>query len=555
MLQDQDLGVLSSSGTAWGHFLAICTAHAGSARLWLVDEVHDQFLGPSLDAAVLEGLRAHGVKPPQVFAMEDGSPQTGDPKAWGRLLAPDLSQGSLAQVETELLEPLESLVGLHDQGAYEAAHARLADSFRTWDARLAEQRYVDGETWGLADVLLFVILVRLDPVYYELHKATVGLLRDFDHLWAFARDLYEEPAFADTTDFNTMKFVAQRGRPMLNPQGLVPRGGIPDLDAPHERHFRFALVDVRSGGAEEAPRGQRTRGEWVRPASKLRSWLGSDEFPAVPGRYHLYAPYNCPWSHRALLGRAVKGLQDLVGASIVYFRRDPEQGWQFNPKIPGCTPDLEGQRTFVRELYEEVGSAERSVPVLWDTVSRRIVSNESADILRMFNSAFGKEAKRQLELVPPEKEAEINRLNELVYQRLSNGAYKAGFAKSQAAYERAYARYFSMIDWLEERLRTRSWLADTEQPSEADLRLFPTIVRHDTIYYSRFRLNRSRIREQRALSGWLNRMMGLPGVSEASNLDHARNGYFGRTGNQIVPAGPVPLELSPKDYGPEVWRR
>jgi len=553
----EDVGVLGSSGTVWGHFLSLTAAWGAPDQLWCVDEVRDRIDGPALDDGVLEALSVRGATPTSMFSIRDGSPVSGTASTWAPRFAPDLAKGSMEAVQTELLEPLEALVEVDDQGEYEVRHARIGEAFRRWDARLSDQRYVDGNELRLADLLLFAVLVRQDPVYYELHKASFGLLRDFPHLENYARDLYEEAAFASATDFETMKLVSQRSRPRLNPRGLVPLGGLPDLEAPHDRAHRFAREDRRSKGTEESARAGRTKGEWVRPASRLRSWIGSEDgaFPPEAGRYHLYAPYNCPWSHRALLGRAVKGLQDVVGASIVYFRRDPDRGWQFNPAIPGCTPDLVGGRDFVAELYQAVGSEERSVPVLWDTRTDTIVSNESADILRMFDGAFGELATRDVVLVPPDKESEIDLLNELVYQRVNNGAYKAGFAQSQVAYARAYARYFRMIDWLEERLRTRPWLADTEAPSEADLRLFPTIFRHDAVYYSRFRLNRSRIRDHRQLSSWLRRMSKWPGVAEASNLDHARNGYFGRTGNGIVPAGPIPLGLSPKDFSAAAWRR
>ena len=403
--------------------------------------------------------------------------------------------------------------------------------------------------------LLFAFSVRLDPVYYELYKATVGLLGDFPRLRYHARDLYEEPSFYSSTDFDAIKTHHYVDEPVLNAKGIVPAGGIADLHGPHTRHLEFDDVDP-TAHAQEQQGKPRTAGEWVRPLSKQRSWIradGSSEYPAEASRYHLYAPYNCPWSHRALLARAVKGLEDVVGASVVYFRRHPDRGWQFNPQIPGCTEDLAGGRKYVVELYESVGSSERSVPVLWDTKTNTIVSNESAEILRMFNDAFGDLARSKIDLYPDDYRAEIDRLGEFVYQRINNGAYKAGFSSSQLAYRRAFERYFRALDFLEERLGVCPWLAGTPEPSEADLRLFPTVFRHDAVYYSRFKLNLRRLSEYPRLSDWLKRFMAVPGVTAASNLDHARNGYFGRTGNEIVPAGPVPLGLSPKDFTREIW--
>jgi putative glutathione S-transferase len=254
-----------------------------------------------------------------------------------------------------------------------------------------------------------------------------------------------------------------------------------------------------------------------------------------------------------LLARSVKGLDDVVGASVVYFRRDPDNGWQFNPAIPGCTPDLAEASRFVVDRYRDSGSDERSVPVLWDTKSKSIVNNESAEILRMFNGAFGDLARRDIDLYPEGFRTEIDRLNAAVYQRINNGAYKAGFASSQRAYERAFDRYFRAFRWIDGLLGERDWLAGTVQMSEADLRLFPTIFRHDEVYYSRFKLNAARLDAYPNLERWLDAIMGVPGVAEASSLDHARNGYFGRTGNEIVPAGPSPLGLSRKDFSDDVW--
>jgi putative glutathione S-transferase len=171
----------------------------------------------------------------------------------------------------------------------------------------------------------------------------------------------------------------------------------------------------------------------------------------------------------------------------------------------------------------------------------------------MFNSAFGDLAGRQLDLYPSGFREEIDRINALVYQRINNGAYKAGFARSQAAYDRAFARYFAGLDWLEALLCGRDWLAGTTVLSEADLRLFPTVYRHDAVYYARFKLNRHRITDYPRVNDWLERMLAVPGIAASSNMDHARNGYFGRTGNEIVPAGPLPLGLSSSDFPRAVW--
>jgi putative glutathione S-transferase len=484
-----------------------------------------------------------------------------DPLAIAEALAPQLfaagetERRRVASIRTRLVDAVYALGRIEEQGRYEDAHASLAAAVETLDVELDERRFLGGDRPGISDVLLFAFSVRLDPVYYELYKASVGLLADFPSLEAHARDLYERPAFYTTTDFDEIREYHYLVEPTLNPRGLVPRGGLPDLDAPHFRAWRFGDGDRERAVGEDQDRS-RASGEWVRPQSEERRWIRADgrgRYPAEAGRYHLYAPYNCPWSHRALLGRAIVGLDEVVGASIVYFRRDPERGWQFNPQIPGCTVDRAEGVDYIEELYERVGSAERSVPVLWDTQTETIVSNESADILRIFATEFEALAERDVELFPESHRDEIERLNAAVYQRINNGAYKAGFADGQLAYERAFARYFRALDWLEELLGRRRWLAGTERVTEADVRLFPTVFRHDAVYYARFRLNRRRISDYPRLSRWRERMMEVPGVCEASNLDHARNGYFGRTGNEIVPAGPVPLGLSRRDFTEAVW--
>lgn len=532
-----------AAGDPWGQAVAIAHSMGGS----------------QLDIEVCGSAEDSGPATMLPALIDGDDVVCDDPVEIARYLAPDLFDDAtvsrLSDVRTELLDRVYELGEMTVQGRYEDAHHELKSSVERWDDRLGQVRFLGGAEPDLSDVVLFTFAIRLDPVFYELFKASIGLLADFERLQNHARDLWERPAFRESTDFAAIKREHYGFEPVTNPRGFVPLGGIPDLDAPHFRAEEFEQVGAQAGVEEDADKS-RGDGEWVRGASELRSWIRNEtdaRFPAEAGRYHLYAPYNCPWSHRALLARAVKGLEDVVGASVVYFRRHPERGWQFNPAIPGCTEDLAEGRDFVAEHYESIGSDERSVPILWDTVEKTIVNNESAEILRIFNSAFGDLAERDIDLYPAPHRAEIDRLNNAVYHRINNGAYKAGFANSQAAYEHAYRRYFRALEWVEELLGRRRWLAGTDRPTEADLRLFPTIFRHDEVYYSRFKLNERRVSSLPRLSDWLDRMMDVPGVSEASNLDHARNGYFGRTGNEIVPAGPVPLGLSRSDFTDAIW--
>lgn len=523
-----------SLGDEWGHALAILAARPGA---------------PAVAVMVEPGVRPR---------LESGERVEREPMAIARVLAPGLCSEEAAHaawrvsIEEALIEGAKAIAQEPDQARYEDAYAGWKKELEAVEARLTDRRFLLGDELHLVDVLLFTAAVRIDAVYFRLYKANPYLLEDLPNLYAFARDLYERPEFHQTLDFEALVREPTESHTVLAPRGIVARGGRPDLDAPHDRGAltREARVDA---SVEEDPSRARIQGEFVRGQSRLRGWVGTDQHPAVAGRYHLFAPYNCPWSHRALLARSVKGLDEAVGATVVYFRRHPDRGWQLNPRIPGCTLDPVHGRRFIVEYYEAQGSDERSVPILYDTVAQTIVNNESAELLRMFDDAFGPLATRSIRLYPEEHRDAIDRINEHVYQRINNGAYKAGFAKSQQAYDRGFARYFSAMRWLDGLLADRDWLVGSEEPTEADLRLFPTMFRHDAVYYARFRLNAARIRDFPRLEAWLARMMAWPGIAEASNLDHARNGYFGRSGNEIVPAGPTPLGLSPKDFPRDVW--
>ncbi|MEO0325952.1 MAG: glutathione S-transferase C-terminal domain-containing protein [Myxococcota bacterium] len=559
----EDAALVVALGDAWGHALA--AAHAlGPGTLALAPVrpgTHVVAAGayageavPAIYARSRPGFQGLATLP--LVTDASGRIVTDDRDALPRLVAPDLQAGDpwLAFVSERLVDATWVLRREADQGRYQEAWKAHRAALLEVEAHLAATRFLAGTAApSFADLLLFAFLVRLDAVHYELSKANAFRLAELPALHGFARDLYERPELHETTDWDGMRRHHYGLEPELNPRGLLPRGGLPALDAPHERDL-LAQVDRGDAGTEEDPTKRRAGGEWVRPQSAHRTLIAEGTtHPPEAGRYHLYAPYNCPWSHRALLGRAVKGLEEAIGASVVYFRRDPDHGWQFNAAIPGCTADLaEGER-YLEALYRRVGSRERSAPLLWDTKAQAIVSNESADILRMLDGAFGDLATRDLVLVPPAHRDAIDRMNARVYQRINNGAYKAGFAKTQHAYARAFDRYFAMLDHLEGVLEGQPWLVASEAPTEADLRLFPTVFRHDPVYFTRFRLNRKRIADYPRLSDWLARMLAVPGVAEASNLDHARNGYFGRTGNGVVPMGPEPLGLSPADYAEDVW--
>ena len=321
---------------------------------------------------------------------------------------------------------------------------------------------------------------------------------------------------------------------------------------------------------------RRASGEFVRGVSGFRHWLGDADFPPEPNRYHLFVAFNCPWCHRVTLARNVLGLADSVSMDVAFPNRTDETDpagpnlWEFTPDriatltgapLPECTGDTatgQGLRLAV-EVYGLEGAEEKSVPILYDKTSNRIVSNESAEIIRMLNQhaeALGSTSGTARPDLYPEGEAnadlraEIDALNARTYVAINNGAYKAGFSSDQKVYEAAFEGYFAALADIEARLASdnRPFLTG-ETFTEADLRLFPTLYRHDPVYYVRMKLNGARILDYPHLWRWLCRVYALPGVAASNSLIHCRQGYFGRTWNGVIPSGPI----HPMPY-PEAYR-
>ena len=324
---------------------------------------------------------------------------------------------------------------------------------------------------------------------------------------------------------------------------------------------------------------RRAKGEFVRGVSGCRNFISADEgaeFPPEPNRYHLFIAYNCPWCHRAALARALHGLEDSISVDVCFPNRtlddDPAGAglWEFNPTrvasltgapLPECTSERATGKGFrlVKEIYEFCGvTDEKSVPILFDKKTKEIVNNESAEIIRMLSqhsvALGGKRAKPEMYPIDDnpgsaELRKAIDELNEITYVGINNGAYKAGFSSDQAVYAQAFQTYFAVLDTLEEKLK------DDERPfllgfqmTEADLRLFPTLYRHDPVYYVRMKLNGARILDYPYLWRWLCRMYQAEGVAESSPLVHCRQGYFGRSWNNVVPLGPMKPMPYPEAY-------
>ena len=294
-------------------------------------------------------------------------------------------------------------------------------------------------------------------------------------------------------------------------------------------------------------------GGFVREAATFRNWItpagtagptGTGGFKAEAGRYHLYVALVCPWASRTLIARRLKGLEAIVSVSVV----EPalsDQGWRFGD-YPGSDRDTLNGTTYLHEIYQRAAphyTGRATVPVLWDKERKTIVNNESAEIVRMFNSGFGMLANSAFDLYPDDLRAEIDALNAQIYPRLNNGVYRAGFATTQGAYEEAFADVFGMLDELELLLGEQGPYLFGERLTEADVRLFVTLVRFDAAYYGLFKCNQRQLRDYAALSRYLARMLAVPGVKETVSIDHIKRGYYSIKAinpNGIVPVGPQP---------------
>lgn len=291
------------------------------------------------------------------------------------------------------------------------------------------------------------------------------------------------------------------------------------------------------------------QGRFVRQTSSFRNWItpdgapgptGDGGFRAEPGRYRLYVALICPWASRTLIGRSLKGLADLISVTVVNPMLTP-QGWRFGG-YPGAEADPLFAATYMHEIYTRADprfTGRATVPVLWDMARNVMVSNESADILRMFDTAFQHLAPSGLRLYPADLADRIDALNARIYDLLNNGVYKAGFATTQAAHDEAVAGVFAMLDELEARL-TDGWLFG-DRLTETDIRTFVTLIRFDAAYHGLFKTNRRRIADYPHLQAYMERFLRLPGVAGTVNLDHIKAGYYSikalnPTG--IVPVGP-----------------
>ncbi|MCC6609216.1 MAG: glutathione S-transferase family protein [Burkholderiales bacterium] len=293
---------------------------------------------------------------------------------------------------------------------------------------------------------------------------------------------------------------------------------------------------------------RKTAGRFQRQPTQFRNWItpggspgpsGKGGFAAEPGRYHLYVSYACPWAHRTLIYRALKGLETAVSLSVVHWHMG-EHGWTFDAG-EGVVPDTVNGSRFLHEIYtraEPRYTGRVSVPVLWDKRTGTIVSNESSEIIRMFNSAFDGVGARAGNYYPARLGAEIDALNARIYETVNNGVYRCGFATSQEAYDEAVAPLFESLDWLDARLADRRYLCGGA-PTEADWRLLPTLLRFDLVYFGLFKCNLRRIADYAHLSQYLRDLYQHPGIAATVNIGHVRRHYYGL--RHVNPSGVVPV--------------
>ncbi len=291
------------------------------------------------------------------------------------------------------------------------------------------------------------------------------------------------------------------------------------------------------------PKEQTPDGEFTRQEDNFRDWVTADGrsgYPAAKGRYHLYVSWACPWAHRTTIMRKLKGLEDVVGMTVVDPIRD-DRGWAFRDG-PGHSTDPVNGFQFLSEAYRATDpryDGRVTVPVLWDKEAKRIVSNSDDDLMRMFNGEFGAFTSSRTDFCPASLRDEIDELNAFIYENVNDGVYRAGFATAQPAYEKAVRRLFDALDGLDGRLAAQRFLFGS-QPVETDWRLFVTLIRFDAVYHGHFKCNLRRIIDYPNLSGYLKDLYQYDGVAETVNLDHIKRHYY-VTHDDINPTRIVPL--------------
>ncbi|KAK3589155.1 hypothetical protein CHS0354_018855 [Potamilus streckersoni] len=277
-----------------------------------------------------------------------------------------------------------------------------------------------------------------------------------------------------------------------------------------------------------------SKGTFMRKESQFRNWIsadGSTGFKAEPNRYHVYVSYACPWASRVVLLRKLKGLEDVISIDVVDWLMGPK-GWRFSDKVEGSTLDTVNGCEYLSEIYlmaDPEYNGRNTVPCLWDKQKKTVVNNESSEIIRMLNSEFNvfckTEEQRKLDFYPKHLQKEIDEINSWIYSDINNGVYKCGFGRSQEAYDEAVNQLFISLDRVEEILSKKRYLVGN-QMTEADIRLFMTLVRFDKVYHGHFKCNKKMIKEYPNMWGYVRDIYQTPGVSDTVNMEHIRKHYM-----------------------------
>lgn len=291
-------------------------------------------------------------------------------------------------------------------------------------------------------------------------------------------------------------------------------------------------------------------GSFKRQSTSFRDWVTPDGSPGPDGqravkaekdRFHLYVSYACPWAHRALIMRRLKGLQDIISVSVVHpHMRD--KGWTFKEDFDGATGDDLYESDFLHQIYTRAKpryTGKVTVPVLWDKKDEKIINNESADIIRIFNTGFNDITGNQDDYYPSELRDEINAINDRVYDTVNNGVYKCGFAETQKAYEKNIPPLFESLAWLDDMLAKKGPFLCGDQLTEADIRLFTTLIRFDPVYYGHFKCNLSQIRDYDALNAYMVRLYEKDEFQDSVHFDHIKEHYY-FSHRHLNPSGIVP---------------
>ncbi|WP_188880300.1 glutathione S-transferase family protein [Halarchaeum grantii] len=314
--------------------------------------------------------------------------------------------------------------------------------------------------------------------------------------------------------------------------------------------WRYDVEQIQSDETGEFERDTTSFRDWIAGTRRGPDDVVEDGPEPEAGRYHLYVSYACPWAHRTLLTRALNGLEDVVSVDVV----DPvrkNEGWEFAPEKPGCTTESQYGYDFLREVYAEADedyTGRVTVPVLWDKEEETIVNNESEEIMRMLDTAFGEYATNDVDLYPEGYREDVDDVIDDIYPVINNGVYRAGFAESQEAYDDAVADLFDALDQWDETLADQRYAAG-DRLTLADVAMFTTLYRFDEVYHTHFKCNEKRIADYEHLWGYLRELCQLPGVEPTLHMDHVKNHYY-RSHPDVNPSNLVPVGPDPDFFAP-----